>query len=458
MHRLSKYPAASVREVWSVTFPLILTMMSGCIMFFVDRLLLARFSLEAMTAAASAGMAVAVFHYGFISIINVGEVFVGQYNGARSYHKVPVPVWQMVWFSLASALVFVPLAIWGKHYLMADPYDKYGEPYFFWLMILGFIWPLQAAFSSFFIGIARAKYVTIASIFGNVLNILLDFILIFGVEGWVPSMGSAGAAIGTVAAMSLQTLILIVLFLSKKYRDIYNTHKPTFNWTVLKDVLRISVLPGMGHMLEISCWAMQLNLLATVSQVHIAVQAIGQNVFILFIFLFDGMSKGATALSSNYIGANLRHHIPTILFSCLKIHLVFIALLGVLLLGFPEQFIESFIDPNVGKMEHDQILSFGRMAMFWIWCFVIFDGYAWVIAGVLTSGGDTRFITFIGSGVAWTLGILPMYIFIVKGNGSPSDAWMIVALYSMVTFTFYLLRYNSKRWLKLDLSSASNPL
>ena len=47
-----------------------------------------------------------VFIYGGIGIASIAEVFVGQFNGAKEYLKVASLVWQMIWFSLATSVIF----------------------------------------------------------------------------------------------------------------------------------------------------------------------------------------------------------------------------------------------------------------------------------------------------------------------------------------------------------------
>ena len=94
---LTKHDEGSTRELWSLSIPLILSSFSLMLMFFVDRLLLARYSTDALNAAVHAGTFGWAFIFGGVSLCNIAEIFVAQYNGAGEKSKLGEPVWQMIW-------------------------------------------------------------------------------------------------------------------------------------------------------------------------------------------------------------------------------------------------------------------------------------------------------------------------------------------------------------------------
>src|ERR1700733_6336679 len=109
---LTKYAPGSLRELWSIAFPLMLSSFSFLAMIFVDRLFLARYSPEAMSAAVTSGTAAWSFIGSGIILAAMSEVFVAQYNGAGIKKRLGEPVWQMIWFSLATFLLYVPIGLY----------------------------------------------------------------------------------------------------------------------------------------------------------------------------------------------------------------------------------------------------------------------------------------------------------------------------------------------------------
>ena len=56
-YQLTRYSIGSLKEIWAISWPLMLGLLSSSCMLFVDRLLLSRYSLNALNASATAGMA-----------------------------------------------------------------------------------------------------------------------------------------------------------------------------------------------------------------------------------------------------------------------------------------------------------------------------------------------------------------------------------------------------------------
>ena len=110
---LTRHPEGSIRELWSISMPLMISTLASLFMIFTDRIFLAHYSLAAMNASVTAGTLAWALMSGIGMITAMSEIFVAQYNGAKQYHRLGVPVWQMIWFSFFSLAFFIPVAIWG---------------------------------------------------------------------------------------------------------------------------------------------------------------------------------------------------------------------------------------------------------------------------------------------------------------------------------------------------------
>lgn len=440
----------SIPELWRVAFPMMLMALSANLMLFFDRLILSNYSLDAMSASAAAGTAAAVFEFGALAIAAIAEVFVGQYNGAKQYDKVAEPVWQMIWFSLATYILFIPVGLYAGCYLVPGACHIGGINYFKILMLFGPFVPLMAALSSFFIGRGVGTYiVTLVVLIGNITNLFLNVILVFGVDGFIPSMGIEGSAYATVTSEVVQVLILLVVFLSAENRQKYNTGNCKFNFTTFSECIKVGIPSAISHTLEISAWTALFHIVAAAHPMYIAVQAIGQTVFTLFGFLIEGLQKGVGAVSSNMIGAHLVSRIPLLLRSSVALlGLIVIALFPPLFI-FPDLIIRIFADTS--NMDSD-VFHQSILACRYVWVYCVIDGLVWIFAGILTSGGDTRFIMWTNILTVWFFAISPVYISIHYFNASASSPWIFAMVYSGCNLLLFALRYHSQKWLQLDLS------
>lgn len=444
---LTCHSPGSVKELWAISFPLILSMLSINVMTFVDRLILAKYDTRAMNAAVVAGLIFSIFQYGAMGIAAVSEVFVGQYNGANKSARMGAPVWQMIWFSLMTSFLFIPLGLWAGPVFIPNPeYMQEGIPFFKWMMIFGPAFPLVTALSSFFVGRGSVKFVMITTVLSNILNITLDFILIFGVEGVVDALGASGAAIATGASQALQAVLLLVVFLHRRHREIHGTAEWKFQSRLFWQVLKIGFPSAMSSIIELSAWSILAQILVSVSEAHITIYSIGDSFFVLFTFGFWGLQKGITTVVANYIGADREDMVGRCLMSGIKIVFAIMLLFTVPLFFFPEILVQQFINPETGQELNQELMTYATGAMRWLWVYFILDAISWLICGVLTAAGDTKFVMVMNSISAWLFSIVPTYLVVNYMGGSPVITWVLCAFYALLnSFSFYL-RYRSKRW------------
>lgn len=459
---LSKYNAGSFKELVSITVPFMLAFLSGNAMQFIDRLLLANYSIEVMNAVASSGMAVNIFIVSAISIAAMSEVFVGQFNGAKKKSEVGKPVWQMIYFSLSISIILIPLAIWGGEYILPKELYASGHSYYQVIMLFGPTLPMFAAICGFFAGIGRAKIISVAAFAGNAANIILDLLLIYGVEGYIPELGAFGAAIATAASQVIQLLIVFTVFLSKRNREEYNTLNCTFDKKILKDCINIGYPNSIAHASELCAWLAIFHICAAANMVYVTVVTMGQNIFLLFNFMMQGIEKGVIAVASNLIGAKLHNKIPKLIKTSLMLLAIVVSFLTIPLLVFPEYLISLFnIEAMHSASEGAKIDLHSTMyyqivfALRSVWVYFIFDGMVWIFAGILTAGGDTKFTMIVNASTAWLIVVIPSYFLVFLMGVEPYILWVITVFYSIANAGLFYLRICSGSWKKLDLSLAN---
>lgn len=441
---LTKYASASLPELATISFPLMLASLSGLLMNFCDRIILAQYSTDAMNAAVTAGMAANVFSYGALGIALIAEVFVGQKNGAGDYREVAKPVWQMVWFSLITAIVFVPCALLFAP-LLVPTVEFQGQAigYFKIWMLFGPAFPLCGALSAFFIGIGRVKIITAVTIIGNAANILLGYAMVFGIGGAIPPMGVNGAALATGISQLLQVAILASVFLNQANRERYGTDNFGFSWPLFKRCLSIGAPNAIGHMIEIAGWAVILRLMAMAGTTYITVLAIGQNLTILFAFASEGLQKGVISIAANLIGANTTRLMTRLIRSSVLLLIIIVAILFFPLAIYPDPIVGFFLRDEFGSQS--DLFHLARKTGVWIWLYFLLDGLVWVMAGVLTAHGDTKFIMVANAIAAWCFAVMPTYVAINIFHASPHYAWAIMNIYALLNASFFIWRVRYMR-------------
>lgn len=448
---LTNYPEGSLRELLQISFPLIMSLMSASLMLFIDRLFLAHYSLNALNAAAHAGAAVQFLQFWSIATACIAEVFVGRYNGAGKKEKLGMPVWQMIWLSVGTFLIYLPIGLFAGPFIFFSDIYKNLEIEFFQILTCFIPFAsLSAALSAFYIGRGRVSFVTAVMLGANLINVILDAILIFGISPWVPSYGIAGAAWAMGISQVLQAAILFYAFFRKTNRGLYGTGRWKINKRLFFSCLRIGLPNAVAHSLEILAWVLIFDLMVRLGSDYMTVVTIAQSILFLFSFVTEGVSKGATAIAANFIGSQKQDLVWKLLASGTKFYTIIFVLLSIILVWHPDALIRWFI-PEA------ELLSVAtqttvRAACFWVWIYFIFDGISWLLIGLLTAGGDTRFVMKVGGIAPLLFALLPIYLFVFKWGAPPEMTWMMIAFYAFTSGAIYLWRFRSERWRELVLA------
>ena len=449
---LTRFPEGSLRELFKIALPLMISSLSVMAMIFVDRLLLAHYSTEALNAAVNAMTLGWGPIFAWMTLATIAEVYVSQFNGAGEKKKIGPAVWQMIWLSFFSILFFIPLALWGGEWIYGNnPLYHLENDYFKWMLLFAPSIPLYAALCGFFVGQGKTTLVTITALVANIINAGLDLIMIFGLPGWFEPMGVKGAAIATTGSSIFQTLALAFVFLNRQNRKNCGTGQykliPSYLWKMVKIGLPAAILIGI----ELMGWATYYIMMTAMSEKHITIAGIAQSVVILFLFYADGVGKAASVITGNLIGAKKGELISKVIKAGAKLHLLFFVVCLLLFFLFSDLITLQFLP----LADNETIIAMAEsinICLLTICFYLLFEGIRMLFSGVLTAAGDTMFLLIGGSTSVWLLMVLPIYFIVVQGDSTIEVASIICAVYSLLAAIFYSLRFWQGKWKKISIT------
>jgi MATE family multidrug resistance protein len=418
------------------------------LMLFTDRLFLSRYSVTELNAAATAGTATYAFMVLPISIAAISEVFVGRFHGQERNRELGKPVWQMIWFALLLFPLFLLIGAYAPPFIFFGSANEIKETtYFSTLINFSPIFFINIGISGFFIGTGKVTTVTVCTLLANLLNIILDYLLIFG-NGYIPTLGIFGAALSTGIAEVFQSLMLILIFLQKDYRLKYRTGDLSFDKSILFESLRIGFPSGLGVTIEMLSHLAFFKLISLTGQENLTIVSLVQSLLFLVFFLYDGLSKGVTTLCANFIGGEKLEYIGKTIRSAMTLQLIFFIIVCTLFTFFSETILDIFMSQDdEQRMLSPSFLVRINWALFWMSLFFLFDGLTRIIGGQLTAAGDTKFLLYAGTVLNIVAYLIPLAFVVLYAGGQSDDAWMVIFCYSVITFLVYLWRYRSDRWL-----------
>jgi MATE family multidrug resistance protein len=242
--------------------------------------------------------------------------------------------------------------------------------------------------------------------------------------------------------------MLISFFLTKSNRLAYLTHLPTWNLPLFLNCLKIGLPSSLGHIIALTGWMFLIFVLSDSSVEHLTILTIGQAIWVLFSFMTDGLQKGVTAIASNYIGAKRTEKMHDVLKTALKLSLILLAFMAIPLVIFPDIFVQGFLPEEVTTLDK-AFMPVVALSLAWLWLAFCFDVFTWVISGVLTAGGDTRFILLAHGLGTWIFGIVPIYYFVSILEFSPIWVNILSVSQTLVITGIFYLRYKANHWKKI---------
>lgn len=150
-----------------------------------------------------------------------------------------------------------------------------------------------------FRGLQNTYWPMVISIIGASLNIGLDFVLVFGVDGFIDPMNVKGAAWASVIAQAVMAILSLILLLKKTPFNLKLSFTPNKE---IKNLLRLSI-NLMVRALALNVALYLANAYATkYGNNYIAAQTIAFQIWLFFAFFIDGYSSVGDIVSGKLLG------------------------------------------------------------------------------------------------------------------------------------------------------------
>jgi putative MATE family efflux protein len=278
------------------------------------------------------------------------------------------------------------------------------------------------------------------SMFMNVINIILGYILIYGVNSlYIPSFGIMGAAIAIAIARMIGTiLIMIILFRGSKIIKIRKLFPFKFDMKIQKSIFNIGIPAGMEQVIFNTGKLIVQIFIVTMGTASIAANAIGMSISQIINVPGNALCLAATTLVGQYIGRNDIKGAKSTLMYLVKFTTVCLVSIGIIFVPIAEWVASLYTNvPEVIRLTGLLIRSNSIALLAWAISFVLSSG--------LKGAGDTRYTmmtAFIGMwifriGLGYIIGI----VFKVGG------IWIGMYVDWIVRGTLYLLRLRGNRWI-----------
>lgn len=442
------------REIIRVCLPLVMGISATTVMEFTDRAFLANYSLEAISAATPAGIAAFLFMAFFGGVGGYAGVFIAQYSGSGAHERIGRVLWQGIYFSIFSGLIFWALSAWaaGPLFRLAghSPEVQVLEEIYFTILCRGAILHVAVAtLSTFFTGRGLTRPVMVISLIGMLINVPLDYALIFGRWG-MPEMGIAGAAIATVASWAISLLLLIVLIFTREHDRCFAVFSSRrFDREIFLRLMRFGIPGSLQFSIDILAFTVFILLVGRIGTVELAATNIVLSINALAFMPSMGVSQGISILVGQALGRRRPDQARQAVWSGIHMLLIYIGIIDLFFIFCPETVLLPFIAADQDQAVSAQVLENAVDILRIVSAYLFFDALYMVFSGALKGAGDTRFLMLCVGIASLACLILPVGWGIASFGMGIHTAWLCVLLFVFVLFLLSAGRYRKGKWQKM---------
>ena len=306
------------KEIWAIALPIMLGNMAQTIINFTDTAFLGHVGVIALGASMLAGL----FYFVFTTIATgfaIGiQIIVARRCGEGRLDRIGVIfehgsiVVMILGLILFSILYFFSdaLLLWlidsPNIYEASLEYIKYRR---FGIMFVCF----NFLFRGLYIGIANTKVITYSTIIMAIVNIFLDYCLIFGNFGF-PEMGIGGAALASFFA-EVSAFIFFTAYtyfsLRKKEYGIFKLHK--IESELMKRILKIATPTMIQKLFSFSVWFVFFIMIEKMGETATGISSIVRSIYMILITPCFAFATTTNTVVSRIIGEGYSNEVfPTI--------------------------------------------------------------------------------------------------------------------------------------------------
>lgn len=430
--------------LFALTWPIFIEILLYMLMGNADTLMLSQYDDNAVAAVGVSNqiMSIIIVMFGFVAAGTT--ILIAQNLGAKNNEKAG----QISVVSLCANLIFglllgIVLFFFGENMLaLMNLPEELMEPSLIYLQIVGglsfiqaMIMTLSAIVKSY--GFTKdAMYVTLGM---NVLNVLGNYIFIFGAFG-APVLGVAGVAISTAVSRFIGLLVLFMMLYKRVSGELpWSYLVKKFPKEELKQLLKIGI-PSAGEHLSYNASQMVITyFIATMGTAALTTRVYVINI-VMFAFLFSmAIGQGTQILVGYLIGEG---KIKEAYHRCLKslwVALGASTFIMIIFTAFRETVLKIFSD-------NPEIIQLGGLLI--ILSILLEPGRAFnlIVTNSLRAAGDVNYPVYIGIITMWGVSVTVSYgAGIVFGLGLVG-IWIAQILDEWIRGLLMLKRWKSRKW------------
>jgi putative MATE family efflux protein len=273
---------------------------------------------------------------------------------------------------------------------------------------------------------------------GNLINLVLDPCLIFGL-GPFPELGVTGSAIATTIGRGCAVIYQFTKLSGGGGRVPFRFDRLLPNFDLMKSLLRISLGGMFQFLVATAAWMGLMSIIGLFGSAAQAGYTIAIRIILVTILPSWGMSNAAATLVGQNLGAQKPERAEKSVWLAGHSNAVFLIAVAVVFIIFPELLIRIFT-------EDQTVIPYGVDALRYISYGYIFYGYGMVMSSAFNGAGDTYTPTIINLVCFWLIQI-PLAYSLAKWTGlETKGVFLAITIAESILAVIAMLAFRRGKW------------
>ena len=433
------------KKIWQISYPILTGMIIQQLIGLTDTAFLGRLGkIELGASAIAAVFYVMIFMLGQGFSIGA-QILIAQHNGEGRFKRIGQIFYQGIFFLLISAVFIIAgirfFADTVLAFIISSPLVLQAASDYLYPRSFGFVFSFAIVmFRALYIGTTHTKVLSLNAYIMLLVNVVLDYLLIFGHCG-CPKLGIAGAAIASVAAEASSAVFFLIYTFSRFDYKKFGLDIPYFrNLKTLKRVLNISVWTILQNVVSLSTWLFFMLAVEHIGENELAISNILRSVSALPFMIVNALLGATNAITGNLYGAGDTAQIKPTTFRIINLG-YFGGLIAILLLVISPFWIMRIYTDDINLIDQAISAYYASMTSY----FTLVPGF--VFMGVISGIGHTKMAMYLEllALVAYTITV---WIIVIVFRADIAVCWLTDHSYNLVLWFgnyFYICR---KNWFK----------
>lgn len=376
------------KKIWQISLPIIISGVAQNVVNVTDTAFLGQVSNVALGAAGNAGILYFVIIITGMGFTTGAQILIGRRNGEQNFAQIGKITDHTFYFIIPFALVLFGLVqlfsgnflagiIKSENILLAA--NQYLD-YRIWGIFFAFT---NFTFIAFFVGTTQTKILSYVTMLMMLVNVILDYILIFGHYGFKP-MGIEGAAIASLISEGVAFLFILIYTITqvdlKKYKlfAFQKIEKQLFS-----RLFNVSSPIMLQNFLSLSSWFIFFMIIEKIGEAELAISHIVRSIYMVLMIPLFGFSNATNTLVSNLIGEGRAESVLPIIKKIVLLSLACTFGLSLICFFIPELLVSFYTNDKQLIVQTINTLRVINFTMFFFSIsFILFNG--------VTGTGNTK--------------------------------------------------------------------